>query len=1006
MSIRAFLARAVPWPLAGAPGYVNIHWTYRDDATRAAKGMGGRAFTGHASAAGYAEYLLRLNTDLFVCMSLQKNAQAGFNKAGKAILKAMRHGADALLLRSFWLDVDVKPGFFKTTVEAKAAFDAWRKLVGLPEPTLIVLTGSGGFHVHWILDDPIAREAWLPLAHALQAALKAHQFPCDYGVIVNPACILRIPGSVNYKDPAKPNPAVLDQSLNYTYPLAIFEKALGPYKGTYGPPVTAATGTPKPLQGMTINPKLAGLPVGPRLDAGIAPVLPEIEDVAAGCPWIEALLANAGAGISEPEWFESLKVGAFCAQGAEVAHDLSRGHAGYDEAATDQKFAQVASTHGGGKYGWPQCATINTAGATACLRCPHLKEGKSPLNFALPAPATSPPLTQPAPVPAVLGFLQRLPDHSQDNFGFGPLPSASSSNGEYRYTQSGLIVEEVEDDKGNKSWQEVLPMPLYDLEPYRKTADGQGHHGVSFKVQSDALNLDTVNITNPDLADAKQVAKVCGEQGVTVSKPLLLRRLLVSFREQLWSRKHTAPNSEGFGWSFDKGQAEPAGFCFGGMRYTLTGAVPVTPVAPKLAAKYMPSGSLQYWKDAALLITGQNRPDLNAIICSALAAPLTYWTGHAGIVLSAYSSASGIGKSHSMRGGQSFWGSPTVGMGGLDDTAGYVGERIALLRHLPFFFDELRQEEDVKKLVTMIFAMGQGKSKGRLAPSAEAREVHEFSTMLTVASNNSLLSYINDHLRTTAAGVNRIFEIPVATVRNGPGLIDSTIAQRINGGLNTNYGHPGAIYAAWLGKNIPAVKLQVGAVAEEFNRLLGANHDERFWVSTITVLALGARYGNHLGLTKIDERALVSYLMDQFGKNRAYRNTSSIDIDQGDNVIRYLEEYINVRRDSTLITDKVWTHNSRPPNSFLPRTLNPDGRFDGKLVIRVAKDDNVLRLLLSDFSTWLKKDKGVSRDVIVNALIKAGAKRIKTNIGANTKYSTAREDGLEFDLKTLPHLFP
>ena len=1000
--VHAFLARAVPWPLAGEPGYINIHWLNRDDATRAPRGMGGRAFSSHSVAAGYAMGMLKVKTDIFVCMSLQRNAVAGFNKAGKPAMRAMRHSSDALLIRSFWADIDVKPGFFLTTVEAKAAFDAWRIKVGLPEPTFIVLTGSGGFHVHWILDDPITRDAWLPLAHALQNALRSHQFPCDYGVVIDAARLLRIPGTINYKDPANPHPATLDQALNYTYPLSIFEKALAPYKVSYVPSVTGPPAKGLPA-GMVPNPKLAGLPQVPRLDAGIDQWVPSLEDVIhGGCLWLGELKASHGASCSEPEWFEAMKVCSFLEEGPDLAHELSSGHPGYTEADTDRKYQQAALTHGNGRYGWPQCQTINAAGATACTRCPHLAKGRSPLNYAQPASPSSlisgtiPPPPPPQPASPNGG---RQPDPSQPNMGFGELPSS------YRYTPEGLVEEGITEDDETR-WEAVLPMPLYDLEPYRKTAEGQGHSGMQFKVQTDASNLDVVRVTLGDLSDNRQVQKVCGEQNVSVSKPLMLRKLLMSFRDQLWARKHVAKNSEGFGWSFEQGQAEPSGFCYGGLRYTLFDKAAVTPVEIKLAAKYMPCGSLQYWKDAADLIIGQQRPDLIAIIASTLGAPLTYWTGHAGIVLSAYSSASGIGKSHAMRIGQSFWGSPTIGMGGLDDTAGYVGARVALLRHLPFFFDELRQEEDIKKLVTMIFAMGQGKSKGRLTPSAEARDVHEFSTMMAVASNNSLLGYINDHVKTTAAGVNRIFEIPVATVRAGPGLIDSTVAQRINGGLNTNYGHPGAVYAEWLGKNIPAVKLQVGAVAEEFNRLLGANHDERFWISTITVIALGARYGNHLGLTKIDEPKLVAYLMDQFHKNRLYRNTSSVDIDQGDNVVRYLEEYINVRRENTLITDKVWTQTSRPPATFKPLIVNHEGRFDGKLVIRVAKDDQVLRILLSDFGLWLKKDKGVSRDVIVNALIKAGGKRIKTNIGANTKHSTAREDGLEFDLKTMPHLFP
>jgi hypothetical protein len=1010
MSIRIFLARAVPWPTEAMPGFVNIHWINRNDETRVGHGLPGRAHTDHGAAAGFVTGMLKAKTDLYVCMSLQARAEPfTLNERGKQVRKASRHSEDAVALRSFWVDVDVKPGFFDTTVAAKLAFDQWRTTIGLPEPTFIVLTGGGGFHAHWILDDPISRETWLPLAHALQHALKTHQFPCDYSVVIDAARVLRIPGTINYKDPANPRPAILDQALGHTYPLALIADKLEPYKVAYASRVTVVAPVGRLPPGMVISPKLAGLPAGPRLDAGIVPVLPTLEEViAGGCGWLEELKANEGALASEPEWFESIKCCTFIAEGGDVAHELSRGHPDYDEAGTDLKYAQAAGTHGGGRYGWPQCRTINAAGATACTRCPHLIEDRSPLNFALPAftPAPPPPRPSAGPVssPPVAAAPLWLPQHHLPNMGFGDLPASG-----YKYTSDGCIHAETEkegaDGKPYMDWVPVLPMPIYKLEPYRKSVDGGGNYGTTFLVQTDDTHLDRVLLRLEDMSDNRKLIQVCGAQGVTVREPNLLRDLIMSFREQLWSRKTTAPDSQGFGWSIDKGQAEPSGFCYGNLRYTAAGTQPFIPVEAKVAEKYQPCGTLDHWKAAALLITEQQRPDLIAIICTALAAPLTYWTGHAGIVLSAYSLASGIGKSHAMRVGQAFWGSPSIGMGGLDDTAGYVGARVSLLRHLPFFFDELRQEDDIKKLVTMIFAMGQGKSKGRLTPSAEAREVYEFSTMMAVASNNSLLAYINDHVKTTTAGINRIFELPVKTVKHGPGMIDPTEAQRINGGLNSNYGHPGAVYAAWLGTNVEKVKADVAAMASKINTTVGATHDERFWVSTIAVLVLGAVYGNQLSLTKINIDALVGYLLTQFTANRLYRTGSSVDIDQGDNVVRYLEEYINARRDSTLITDTAWDQPQRPAANFKVLILNHENRFDRKLTIRVGKDNAVLRVSTADFGKWLKDEKGVARDVIIDKLLKvAGGRKVKTAIGAHTKFTSAREEALQFDLNNLPGL--
>lgn len=1007
-AIRTFLARAVPWPDATNPGFINIHWTARDKTTRAKRGLGGRAFTEHGQASNYAQWLVNTHTDIYVCMSMQAYAEDGLNSKGKPIKKAMRDSFAALLLRSFWIDVDVKPGAFATTVEAKAAFDKWRIAMGLPEPTFIVLTGSGGFHVHWVLDDPVSRETWLPLAHALQNALKTHQFPCDYGVVIDACRILRIPGTQNFKDLAHVTDATLDQSLQHTYPLSLIEKALAPYMVSYVLPVST------PLQkrlGFTPNPKFAPLRALPRLDAGVTATLPSINDVARSCPWIEATLDNGGAGYSEPLWWESVKVAAFTAEGLDAALDLSDGHDGFDEVATEAKFEQAAGTHGGGRIGWPQCRTINSAGAMECVKCPHFKLDRSPLNFVAPAPVQvvtplpTPPPTQAPTAPPTVTTL-RVANHNLPNYGFGEVPPG------YKYGLDGVVYAEVEvkdqkdPNKVGTKQVAILSSPIFDVQNYRPPTDGQGQGGVSFECQTDATHIDHVVVRLEDMMDMRSLVSSCAKQNVVVADPPLFKRALMAWRDHLRNIGRSMKNSEAMGWSHDAGQADPAGFCFGGYRWTAAGNTKYSPVDKKIEAMYTPSGTLDNWKAAARLITDQNRPDLNCVIAASFAAPLTYWTGHAGMVLSIFSSASGIGKSHAMRIAQAVWGNPQTGMSGLDDTANYVNLRVAVLKHLPFFYDELRQEEDTKKLVTMIFAMGQGKSKGRLTAAAEARDVHAFSTLMTVASNNSLMSYINDHVKTTTAGINRIFELEIATALNAPGMIEPTTAQIINGGLNHNYANAGAVYARFLGANISAVKDAVNRASKAISTAVAATHDERFWVSMIAVLVVGASYANQLGLTTIDADAMLAHLLDKFRKNRRFRTDAPVDLGLTENAVRYLQDYINARRDATLITDEVWTQPGRPSATFKPLTLNANNRFDGKIAIRWAKNNHLVRVSMADFGVWLKKERGVPREIIFDALVKtAGAKVIKTSLGSNTTYSTARESALEFDLQQLPTLF-
>ena len=55
-------------------------------------------------------------------------------------------------------------------------------------------SGSGGFHVHWTLADPISTEVWQPLAQALVTAMRHHGFIVDYACTTDAARLLRCPG--------------------------------------------------------------------------------------------------------------------------------------------------------------------------------------------------------------------------------------------------------------------------------------------------------------------------------------------------------------------------------------------------------------------------------------------------------------------------------------------------------------------------------------------------------------------------------------------------------------------------------------------------------------------------------------------------------------------------------------------------------------------------------------------------------------------------------------------
>src|SRR5215475_4899992 len=172
---RQFLAQVVPWPLQGEY-YVDIvaAWPKDEAKPRVPENLlwGGQAFTGMRGAVRYMGWAVENRRDIYVCMSGQRLAKAVTDpKTGKVRLKAMRHRHDAVLLKSFYLDADVKEGAYPNAKAALSAVGHFCDTVGLPHPSFVVLSGRG-LHVYWTLHDPITPAVWQPMADKLAAAIR------------------------------------------------------------------------------------------------------------------------------------------------------------------------------------------------------------------------------------------------------------------------------------------------------------------------------------------------------------------------------------------------------------------------------------------------------------------------------------------------------------------------------------------------------------------------------------------------------------------------------------------------------------------------------------------------------------------------------------------------------------------------------------------------------------------------------------------------------------------
>jgi hypothetical protein len=219
-----FLSRVLPWH---SDTYIGVHH-------KGAHGFPGKPCCSAEEAARAALYWNdpRRRTDVYVSMGALRDVEQRMNGEGRSYSVSKREGSNGAAWRGLWLDIDVKPDkpdeAYRTHDEARAAFDAFVIDAGLPQPTALVASGSGGLHAHFVLDTAISGEVWEPLAHQLVACAKRHGLKIDQQCTTDRVRLMRVPGTWNCK-PGGPYPVQLLYLAEESIALADMQAALASY---------------------------------------------------------------------------------------------------------------------------------------------------------------------------------------------------------------------------------------------------------------------------------------------------------------------------------------------------------------------------------------------------------------------------------------------------------------------------------------------------------------------------------------------------------------------------------------------------------------------------------------------------------------------------------------------------------------------------------------------------------------------------------------------------------
>jgi hypothetical protein len=1008
---REYLARVVPWPEPGRPGYVNIQWTFEPkDNSRPAKGgklpWNGQAVTDMAGAVRAINYGQKVGKDLYVSMALAAQAEVRVGAKGFTWMRPLRLQSNAVGLRSFFIDIDLKDGphGYPDMPQLAAALGDFIEKTGLPVPTILVSTG-GGIHVYWVCDRIMFPEEWLPIAHSLNSAIRQLGLKCDSQCTVDTVRVLRIPDTFNYKYGVPQRVSLLRRPLEFDYSVERIRSCLQPYAVSHS---TALSGTG--FVDRSLFPPRAPVLGADELQSGVDDLYPSpsIDRVAPACGFLADALATGGAAYSNPLWNITTLISVFTEGGRVDAHRMADKHAQYTAGETDALFDRKSREKHERGLGWPSCNAIAAAGATACNTCALRTAGKSPLNYeqrstapaAGPGIATSAPAGNSGPTVVATGFGQAAASSYQAPLQ-GP-PPAPINNSDmppgYSRDASGCIVHYI-DDPGNPGQKIAVRINDYPMMDAWLQRDPMVLHFQSVVSRTSGAQTVTQIDLPLEVAATNEMRKVLQGQGFML--PAGDRHagdFFVAWISQLQKIKDTVSSSS-FGWLNRAGSID--GFVYGDRLWTPNGDEPAAPANQVLAQRYRPKGTDAFWLDATKLVCGCGRPDLEALVASAFAAPLMQFTGHRGTLMSAYSRESGIGKSTAIAIAQSVWGNPVKGVQGLTDTEnatmGIVGE----LKSLPLYWDELKTEADTKKFVKMTFQISSGKGKSRMNSRAELREPGDWQTLVISASNESLIDHVVSHTTTTTAGLMRIFEYNVQAIPLSKSGVSTSEATIRLAKLNNNFGHVGLKYAQFLGANHGQIAVEMSQLAAALEAEVAADQEERFWIATISCILLGARYAAQIGYPVFNYSNLKKFLVHALQNMRLHRNTQTVDLDKSINVSAVLNRFFNdvKKNGSWLVTNRIHVGQGKPPKNSVSLVQPADGNKLNGIDVQVGIQNSLLRISSATLGAWCKKNE-INKINLLEAMARSMTITSVKNarMGAGTNWSGTNEHIIEIDI--------
>jgi Domain of unknown function (DUF927) len=875
---------------------------------------------------------------------------AGEHKQGRPYPDCIRQNPNLIACKCLYMDVDVKEGAFGSTAEATQAMRVFVREAKLPTPTIMVLSGSGGFHVYWTMSELFSPSEFRKMAAQLTRAASDHGIHFDQQVTNDPTRLLRVADTWNFKagpgiDGAK---VELKWDSNTDVDIAAMRAALDRF-----PAITPRSNTKKPANSgePNVNDDMAlPKPEYPPVD---------IDMVAEVCPFIKDTLTDGGKDHPEPIWHDAIALACHVSDPEGTAHRLSRGHAKYTVEETDQKLATAQQARSLRQIGPPLCATIFSHGVEQCKECPHRALNTTPLSVS----------------------------YKRNGHAYAGKKAQSQIDlppKYYRGNDQLIYLSTIRPDETGADEICVFEYPIIEGSGFiergkpDKLTFSTMQAGVQVSKTFENSQLSDLHALNKSLADVS--LPLTG-----AAKPT--REFFMAYIKQLQTSHSTLISAPPFGWAQDTNG--DWGFSFAGEFVSPAGTFKCTH-AGEGGELYGVTGDERVWREAADIVLTPDRPDLCFMAATSFGAPLIKMSGQDGLLIGLWSPSSGIGKTTSLKLNQAVWSVPTLG--GLTDTVNYTFAKCTLLRHLPINYDEIKGVKQIANMVEVVLQLTGGSEKGRADRYGNMRIKREFRTNCNYASNGSIASAVREHDQGTDANLLRMLEMRALVKPNDEKHFVAEVGRMVEA-LSLNYGGVGRKYAAFLGANHKKVYDEHAKVQNAITLKLNPLQEERFWVAAISTTLVGARIANLLGVANFPLDEMYQYAVGEYHYLQKMMNTGSTDYTKETPLVSTMGAFLNEKRErGMVILDKTWAQRGRPPKSYAKVMNDYASKQWNRVDVQISGDPVTLRVSDTALGEWCVRT-GRPKAALTHALqSRLGARMTTAALGSGSTKAGSSEN--------------